>query len=157
MSMTAKLFSISGLSIELGRDRRTIGKALARVAPDGQLADGTDAWYLRSALTALEQRSDGRRERGNGYTDDSALNALEDAAQAVEDFFCALRAEPDIGKRRKLLERDGKVIGEFSRRLEDVQRGHSEAMRMIEAPFVDKMSAGVFFEALDLCNLTLKD
>ena len=32
MGMTAKLYSLNGLATELQRDRRTVGKALARVA-----------------------------------------------------------------------------------------------------------------------------
>ena len=63
MSMTAQVFSISALSVELGRDRRTIGKALARVPPDGETADGRQGWFLTTAQRALESSED-RRHRG---------------------------------------------------------------------------------------------
>ena len=71
MSMTAQVFSISALSVELGRDRRTIGKALARIPPDGQTESGGEGWFLQTALSALEASED-RRHRG-GPVDDSDL------------------------------------------------------------------------------------
>jgi hypothetical protein len=67
--MTAKLFSISALATELDRDRRTIGKALARVSPDGKTASGDAAWHLTTALAALD-RNEGRRG-GHGGDDHS--------------------------------------------------------------------------------------
>jgi phage terminase Nu1 subunit (DNA packaging protein) len=52
MGMTARLWSINALATELGRDRRTIAKALRQVAPDGK-ADGGKAWFMTTALAAL--------------------------------------------------------------------------------------------------------
>ena len=52
MAMTARLWSISALAVELGMDRRTVGKRLARVPPDGRL-NGSPAWRLATALEAL--------------------------------------------------------------------------------------------------------
>ena len=52
MAMTKQLWSISGLAIELNKDRRTIAKALADVRPDG-LLQGKRAWHLEKALRAL--------------------------------------------------------------------------------------------------------
>src|SRR3954469_18130081 len=52
MSMTARLWSISALSVELGLDRRTIGAGLRGVRPDGELR-GSPAWLLSTALRAL--------------------------------------------------------------------------------------------------------
>jgi hypothetical protein len=37
MAMTKRLWSINALAAELNRDRRTIAKALADIAPDGNL------------------------------------------------------------------------------------------------------------------------
>ena len=53
MSMRPKLFSIGGAAIELGKDRRTIARRLARVQPDGRTADGGDGWYLSTILAQL--------------------------------------------------------------------------------------------------------
>lgn len=52
MAMTATLYSISGLAVELGRDRRTVAAALSSVRPDGRKAQHP-AWYLQTALDAL--------------------------------------------------------------------------------------------------------
>ena len=51
--MTRKLYSISALSVELGRDRRTIAAALDSVSPDGKIAGGHNGWHLQTALLAL--------------------------------------------------------------------------------------------------------
>ena len=85
MSMTAQVFSISALSVELGRDRRTIGKALARVPPDGETADGRQGWFLTTAQRALESSED-RRHRGEPL-DDSDLLRPEQAARAADAFL----------------------------------------------------------------------
>src|SRR3954449_7350596 len=53
MAMRPRLWTISGLAVELGRDRRTIAKALARVPPAGRVG-GHDAWRMADALQALE-------------------------------------------------------------------------------------------------------
>src|SRR5215213_4575687 len=52
MAMTARLWSISALAVELGMDRRTVAKRLGRLPPDGRL-NGSPAWRLATALEAL--------------------------------------------------------------------------------------------------------
>src|SRR3954467_3134445 len=52
MAMTAKLWSISALSVELSLDRRTVGARLRGVRPDGKI-NGSPAWLLPTALRAL--------------------------------------------------------------------------------------------------------
>ena len=74
MGMTAKLYSLNGLATELQRDRRTVGKALARVAPDGKTQTGDPAWHLVTALSALD-RSEDRRHHGGG--DNRDIDELE--------------------------------------------------------------------------------
>lgn len=53
MAMTRALYSINALATELGRDRRTIAKALAAVPPDGK-SGKWPAWYMSTATTALK-------------------------------------------------------------------------------------------------------
>src|SRR3712207_3463861 len=63
MSMTRALYSLSALSTELGKDRRTIARALATVPPDGKVS-GHAAWYMLTAIAALGwigRKSDGER------------------------------------------------------------------------------------------------
>ena len=52
MAMTRQLWSINALATELGRDRRTISRALDAVPPDGTIS-GHKAWYMATALKAL--------------------------------------------------------------------------------------------------------
>jgi hypothetical protein len=153
MAMTAKLFSISALSTELARDRRTIGKALARVPPDGKTANGDAAWHLTTALAALD-RNEGRRGRNDG--DDADIREVEFVERKLHDFFARLRAEPDIGKRRAMVDAgQGAVLGEFVKAVEQARAGHSEAVRQVEQPFVDQMIGGMVGELLTLCRLEI--
>jgi hypothetical protein len=55
VSMTPSLFSIESLAVELGRDRRTIAKALRDVTPDGKIGS-RPAWRLQTALKAMKRR-----------------------------------------------------------------------------------------------------
>lgn len=50
--MVPKLFSISGLSVELDVDRRTVAAKLRNVRPDG-ISRGSPGWRLTTALRAL--------------------------------------------------------------------------------------------------------
>ena len=54
--MTRQAWSISGLATELGKDRRTIGKALRHVLPDGKTAGGYPGWFMETALLALSDK-----------------------------------------------------------------------------------------------------
>src|SRR5918993_1548803 len=51
--MTSRLWSISALSTELRRDRRTVAKALQNVPADGVCPGGHKGWLLTTALRAL--------------------------------------------------------------------------------------------------------
>jgi hypothetical protein len=61
MSMTARLWSISALAVELRMDRRTVAHALRDVSPDGEV-NGNRAWRLTTALDALRPRKAGTFE-----------------------------------------------------------------------------------------------
>jgi hypothetical protein len=56
MAMTKKLYSISGLATELGRDRRTLAKRLNGIPPDGVLPGGHKGWFLTTALASLDNQ-----------------------------------------------------------------------------------------------------
>jgi hypothetical protein len=153
MSMTAKLYTISGIATELNVDRRTAARALSRVLPDGTAASGDPAWFLTTALRHLG----GGNGRDRDRYDDGAVNGLEAASEGVDRLLDRLRAEPDIGKRRALLKREGRAIGEFTVALDRVRGGHSDSTRMVEGPFVNEMIGAVIAEALALCDFRLSD
>ena len=54
MAMLPQLFSLSGLAVELGMDRRTVAAKLRNVRPDGNLPGGTPGWRLNTALRTLD-------------------------------------------------------------------------------------------------------
>jgi hypothetical protein len=53
MAMMPQIFSISGLSVDLGMDRRTIAAKLRNVRPDGVSPSGSPGWRLSTAYRAL--------------------------------------------------------------------------------------------------------
>lgn len=52
MAMIAKPLTLSALAVELGKNIRTISRALKGVPPDGKSA-GRDGWFTSTALKAL--------------------------------------------------------------------------------------------------------
>ena len=62
MAMTPQLWTINGLATELGKDRRTLGKALRHVPTDGTTRGGHRGWHMESALRALSNRGQARSE-----------------------------------------------------------------------------------------------
>ena len=76
-------------------------------------------------------------------------------SRKLHDFFERLRAT-DVETRRKMVENgEGAVVGEFMRVVEQARAGHSEAVRQIEQPFIDKMHGGAIGELFRLCNWEL--
>lgn len=90
MAMRPRLWTISGLAVELGRDRRTVAKALARVPPAGKVG-GHDAWRLADALKALEPKRWGR-SAGNVW-DEAGMHPFEYGMMIVRNLV--LFALPD--------------------------------------------------------------
>ena len=153
MSMTAKFYSISALATELQRDRRTVAKALARVAPDGKTPSGDPAWFLTTALTALDRNEDRRSHHGGDNRD---IDEVEVASQKLHELLERLRAEPSVEKRRQMIEDgEGAAVGAFVRAVERSQGQSSETMATVSAPYVDRMVGGAIGELFRLCNWEL--
>jgi hypothetical protein len=53
MAMTRQLWTLNGLATELGKDRRTLGRALRHVPADGTTRSGHKGWFMETALRAL--------------------------------------------------------------------------------------------------------
>ena len=103
MGMTPALYSINGIACELGRDRRTVARALRDIGPDGEVS-GRKAWRLTTALRALDRVERMRSSNGgSAYDDDSDLHALEIAGQRVQQVLDQLAALPDVKARRQLV------------------------------------------------------
>jgi hypothetical protein len=80
MAMTKSLWSVNALSVELGRDRRTVAAALSNIPPDGT-RQGHPAWYLSTALDVLDPKPPpGRRT----VRDDDRIGPLWHFASRLE-------------------------------------------------------------------------
>ena len=61
MALMARLLSLSGLQAELGRDRRSLGKILQNIPPDGKTNGGRDAWFIKTVLDAVTRETSGEQ------------------------------------------------------------------------------------------------
>jgi hypothetical protein len=74
MAMTRQLWSLSALSVELGKDRRTVAAVLGRVPADGTIPGGHRGWFLSTALEAFNSPA---KVRGGGPLDHFAIRLDE--------------------------------------------------------------------------------
>src|SRR5262249_27941263 len=117
--MTASIFSISALSVELGLDRRTITTALKDTPPDGTDARGYPGWRLRTGLAALGFSRGGN---GSGGAEYEVSRAKWMAARAEE-------AELSLRERR------GELV-EVAPLLREVQRVWANIIFQVRARFL---------------------
>ena len=158
MAMRPKLWSLSGLSTELGRNVRTVSRALAKVPADGQL-NGHPAWRIATAIAALarhESNSDqlsGRARRYNhgGADGEDLLQRIERTSNVVDEGMRRLRAAaPDL--RLKILEGFGHQIGTLDRLLEaTIGRQGQDAIATL-SPFRDAVVGGLVREVGELLS-----
>jgi hypothetical protein len=80
MAMTRQLWSLNALANELGRDRRTVARALDKIPADGMIAKHK-AWYLGTALAALQAYNCPRGPAVSG-----ALSAAEHFLSRLESW-----------------------------------------------------------------------
>jgi hypothetical protein len=91
------MFSINAASLLLERDRRTVTKAMGRVAPDGELR-GQLRWKMSTIVAALERHGRANGNNNNSQSGNSP-NPLEFAA--YDRAFAALEALPTLEERRR--------------------------------------------------------
>jgi hypothetical protein len=118
MPMVPKLHTIESLAIELGRDRRTVARALRSVAPDGTLK-GKPVWRLQTALRVLDRRSGG----GGGGGDAAVIAELEEVAEELVRGLDDAGKIGDLEQRRDLLRKIGPRVGELDKLLEAQDNG----------------------------------
>jgi len=58
MAMTRQLWTLNGLAVELGKDRRTLGRALRTVPADGITKGGYKGWFMETAVRAFGSKND---------------------------------------------------------------------------------------------------
>jgi hypothetical protein len=90
MAMTPKLWSLSGLAVELGTNIRTISGALANVPADGSVDGGQNRWYLVTALAALGATVPIRGHKLNGKASGQAGDDYVNSRTALATERAAL-------------------------------------------------------------------
>jgi len=93
----------NAISVETGRNFRTVAKALQEVQPDGKIGRHA-AWFLETAIEALG----GRRVSGAG---ERLFDGLERAANAVDHGLRRMRRERSLEKRREIVAEIGASLG----------------------------------------------
>jgi hypothetical protein len=158
MAILPQLWTQNALAIELGRDIRTVARALKHIPPDGKIGK-RDGWRMTSAVVALarhEAASDQlARRRSNGDGSNDSLDQLVGTAERVEEMLVRLRREPDLERRRKILQEHGSKVGALDRALKtDCERRGPEA-EIVLAPVRDRMLSAVIGEVLALTDMEI--
>jgi hypothetical protein len=109
MAMTPQLLTLEAIAVETGKDRRTIGRLLRDINPDG-MVKGRPAWRLKTVLRLLD-----RRNGSSAPLEGSA--ELTDLAQKIQDGFERARGIVDLAERRAFLKKLGPSVGELDRGL----------------------------------------
>jgi hypothetical protein len=107
MAMLPQLFSLSGLAVELGIDRRTIAAKLRNVRPDGNLPGGTSGWRLNTALRALDRPRLGSSRSGEF---DPIANLLENRMANPEIVAEGDRMLLTVSEAAQMLETDCETV-----------------------------------------------
>jgi hypothetical protein len=145
MNRLAKVFS---------HNPRTVERALRDVPPDGVLGR-FPAWTLATATGAMRDYADDSAQlvgRTGAGTDDP-LAALLPAADKVDKLLQGLRAEPDVERRRGLLKRDGRCVGELERALEAVFVASGPEGPGLFRPWLSEQLIEIMNETLALCEM----
>ena len=127
------LWSIGAIANETGHDRRTVARVLAGVKADGELAGGHAGWLTKTVIAAF--RAYDRRARDDDQSPDADFAKLLGTGQAVEDLLVRLRAEASIAQRRRMVQAEGRVVGELEQ-------------AMITAASSDDIIAGIVRDTL---------
>jgi hypothetical protein len=104
MALTKKLWSLSGLAVELDVNVRTIAAALSNVPSDGTIEGGHQGGFLLTALEALGYRLNVRGHKLNGRAN----------GQAAGDSYIASRTTLATERAKLLRLQRREVEGELA-------------------------------------------
>lgn len=150
MAMRPQLFSANALAVELGRDIRTVARALRTTLPDGRI--GTrDGWRLRTAIDALDRLEPRRTgSRASAEPDEGALETIEKITKDLDAGLTRMRREPNLEKRREIAQKVGPLVGTLDRALTATMTRENDAV--VLRPFRNQLIGGVLGEFLSLCR-----
>jgi hypothetical protein len=160
--MGKKLWSLSGLSGETGRNFRTVAKALEFVKPDGRNAAGKPLWRMATCIGALDAHT---RRTGKVPTRavperydaklEGQIAEIEHSGKALDEFLVRLRGAATVEDRRRLVEREGKCVGAHERALQATVGDGDHAFT--NQLYVDHMMDLILRELRALCEWTVAD
>lgn len=139
-----KLFSVNGGADALGKDRRTLDRALVGVPPDG-FEGGHPRYRLSTIVRALERR------RGDAQACPHA-DEIEHLAAELRSSLDRLAAEVDIARRRELARKVGPAVGALDRAMQRANAGRPEAERGMLDVVRDIAIGRATSALLDLCQ-----
>jgi hypothetical protein len=149
MDASAKLFSVNAAADALGKDRRTLDRALVGVTPDGA-AGGQPRYRLATVVRALDARPGVKRPRGD-VAEMERLYGLLTAALAQ------MEAEPDLERRRAIGREMGRHIGALDCLMGEANETLRPGERMLCDAVRDLNTRELLGAWLSLCNWTLPD
>jgi hypothetical protein len=138
-----KLYSVNGAADALGKDRRTIDRALVGVLPDGYEGKAP-RWRLSTIVRQLERR------QATGNRGDPVLDELERIAEDLEGGLVRVRAEPDLATRRKILASIGPLVGQLDDAMKRSVESCSPAERALLDSFREQTIGGTIGAVLEL-------
>jgi hypothetical protein len=149
--MTEQPLSINALASALGRDRRTLSKALKLFPPDDWTSSGDKLFCRSTAERALDAAAGAAL---SGGSDEAVLAAVEDTASEMINALARLKHEPDVSKRRQMVfDGLGQTIGRFNDALQrSLETSHNLTVDQIVVDFMVGRSIG---HLLHLCDWKL--
>jgi hypothetical protein len=121
MAMRPKLWSLNGLSVELGIGARALAKKLKQTPPDGKVG-GREGWYMSSAVSAIKNDRGGNGGGYGGSDRGAVLDEIQWITAKLDAGFSQMAAEPDVARRRKIATEVGPLVGALNRAIEPQPR-----------------------------------
>jgi hypothetical protein len=84
------------------------------------------------------------------------LDEIEEASTEVHGMFERMRGEPDVERRRKILEEDGRCVGRLHRAIEADFASRDEGHRALFGPWARDQFTAIAAETLSLCQWRLE-
>jgi hypothetical protein len=147
----SKLYSVNALAREFRHNERTVARAMRGVRPDGRIGRHP-GWHLATASNAMRAYADDSAHLLGRTGASDPLAGLMPAADRVDALLKGLRAEPDVSRRRDILRRDGKCVGELERALEAVFATGGPECPALLRPWLSEQLIEIMSETLALCQ-----
>ncbi len=148
MSMTRKLWSLSGLAVEFDIDRRAVARRIDGIAPAGEIK-GKPAWRLADLAPMLTH--------AGALDDGQSIEEARRRKMAAEARLAEMAAEKTAGRLLDRTDVDAAVMGAFARvraRLLAVPHKCAPLVVGLGAPEASEVIRQAVYEALNELSST---